>query len=90
MFDVQLLCFEKRAVHEILWKNIAGWGRQQMTIWHMHFVCWIARATNTHSGCVILIAFPLQHCSHECASMFVICTLPLLLQKFRAKFKLQF
>jgi hypothetical protein len=44
---------------------------------------------DTHSGCVILIAFPLQQWLHECASMFVIRTLLLLLQKFRAKFKLQ-
>jgi len=36
-----------------------------MTIWHMHIACWIPRATNTHSGYVILIAFPLQQRFHE-------------------------
>ena len=32
----------------------------------MHIACWIPRATNTHSGCVILT---LQQWSHECPSM---------------------
>jgi hypothetical protein len=27
-------------------------------IWRMCFACWITKATNTHSECVILIAFP--------------------------------
>ena len=50
-------------------KNIVDWGRPQMTIWHMHIACWIQKTTNTHSGCVILIAFPLQQWSHERTSM---------------------
>ena len=28
----------------------------------MHIVCWITKATDTHSECVILIAFPWQQC----------------------------
>jgi len=40
-----------------------------MTIWRMRVVCWIPKATNTHSGCVILIAFPLQQWLQERASM---------------------
>ena len=33
-----------------------------MTIWRMRIAYWIPKATNTHrhTGCVILIAFPLQ------------------------------
>jgi len=37
--------------------------------WHMLLASWIPKATNTHSGCVILIAFSLQEWLHECASM---------------------
>jgi len=48
-----------------MWENIVGPGRLQLTIWQMRIACWIPKATNTHSGCVILIAFPL----HERASM---------------------
>jgi hypothetical protein len=49
-------------------KNTAERGRPQMTIWRMSIACWIPKATNTHTGCVILIAFPLQQL-HERASM---------------------
>jgi len=45
-------------------------GMLQMTIWLMHIACWIHKATNTqHSGCVILIAFPLQQQLRESASV---------------------
>jgi hypothetical protein len=37
-----------------------------MTIWHMRIACWIPRATNTHTSCVILIV---QQWLHECPSM---------------------
>jgi len=40
-----------------------------MTIWRMHIACWIPKATNTHTGCVTLIAFPLQQWLCEGASM---------------------
>ena len=40
-----------------------------MTIWRMRIACWILIATNTHSECVILAAFPLLQWLHECASM---------------------
>jgi hypothetical protein len=30
------------------------------TIWRMRLACWIPKATNTHSECVILIAFQRQ------------------------------
>ena len=31
----------------------------------MRFPCWIPKATNTYSECVILIAFPLQQWLHD-------------------------
>ena len=37
-----------------------------MKIWRTRIVFWILKATNTHSGCVILIAFPLQQFWHKC------------------------
>ena len=40
-----------------------------MTIWRMRIVCWITKATNTHSEYVILITFPLQQWLHERPSM---------------------
>ena len=52
-----------------MWKNIVDRGRPQMTICRMHIACWIPKATNTHSGCIILMAFPLQQWFHERASM---------------------
>jgi hypothetical protein len=48
------------AICEIMWKNIVGLGRPQMTIWLLHITCWISKATNTLSEYVILTAFPLQ------------------------------
>ena len=63
------LFFENRAVYEKMWKNIVQTGRSQMTIWCMCIACWISKATNTHSGCVILTDFPQQQWLHERASM---------------------
>jgi len=40
-----------------------------MTVWRMHIACWIPVATNTHTECVLLIAFPLQQWLHERASL---------------------
>ena len=50
-----------------------------MTILRMHIACWIPKATNTHPGCVILIAFPLQQWLHERVFMLRYSTLPVLL-----------
>ena len=63
-------------VSKIMWKNIVEWGRPQMTIWCMLIACWIPKATNTHSGCVILNAFPLQLWLHEVPLCYVVHTLP--------------
>jgi hypothetical protein len=40
-----------------------------MAIWRMRIASWIPKATNTHSGCVIIIVFPLQQWLCELASM---------------------
>jgi len=42
---------------------IVEWDRPQITIWFMRSVCWITKATNTHSEYVIHIAFPLKSAS---------------------------
>jgi len=60
---------KNHAFYEIMWKNIVEPDMPQMTIWHMCFTCWVLKATNTHSECVILIVFPLQQLLHERASM---------------------
>ena len=44
-------------------------GMPQMTVWRMRNACWIPKATNTHIGYVILIAFLLQQWLCERASM---------------------
>ena len=36
-------------------KNVVEGDRPQMTIWGMRISCWITKATNTHSGCVVSI-----------------------------------
>jgi len=52
------------------------------------FACWIPKATNTHSGCVILITFSLQQWLHEhvsrlldtytaCLVMYAVCKIQL-------------
>jgi hypothetical protein len=40
-----------------------------MTIWRMRIACWIPKATNTHTDCVVIIAFPLQQWLYERASL---------------------
>ena len=49
--------------------NTVELDRPQMAISRMRIACWIPRATNKHSGCVILSAFPLQEWLHEGASL---------------------
>jgi hypothetical protein len=60
---------ENRAVYEIMWKNLVEPSRPQMTVWRMRIACFIHKATNTHTACVILIAFPLQQWLHERSSI---------------------
>jgi len=59
--------------------NIVERGRPQMTIWRMRVACRITKAANTrarahthtdtHTGCVILIAFPQQQWLHGSSSL---------------------
>jgi hypothetical protein len=68
------LFFENRAVYEIAWKNVVELGRPQMAVWRISIEYWIPRATNTHSGCIILIVFPLQQWLHELSTTFLLYT----------------
>jgi len=51
--------FSKIVLCEIMWKIIVGWRRPLLGTW----------ATNTHSSCVMFIAFTLQQWLHKCASL---------------------
>jgi len=57
-------------MHEKRWNNIVEPDRPQMTIRHIRFACWIPKATNTHSECVIILAFPLLQWLPESASTY--------------------
>jgi len=57
--------FENHSVYNIKRKNTVEPGRQQMTIWRMRILCWITKATDTHSRYVILTAFPLKQLLQE-------------------------
>ena len=38
-------------------KYIVEPDRAQITIWRMRIACWISKATDTHSECVMLMEF---------------------------------
>ena len=57
------------AVYETMCRNVVASGRPQTTIWRMSIACWVHKSTNTHSEYVIPIAFPLQQCLDEIASI---------------------
>jgi len=59
---------ENRVLYEIMWKNMVERGRPHMTIWRMGIACCTPKATNTHSGYVIIISFPLQQYLQKWAS----------------------
>jgi len=61
----KLFFSENRAFREIMWKNMEESDRSQMTVRRTRILCWIPKATNTHSDSVIFIAFPLQQWLHE-------------------------
>ena len=50
-------------------ENFVEPDRPQMTKWRLLIARWIAKAANTHSEYVTLIAFPLQQWLQERASM---------------------
>jgi hypothetical protein len=49
--------FENLATYKIIWKNMLGPDRSQLTIRCMRIACWIPMATDTHSEDVIIIVF---------------------------------
>ena len=70
-------------------ENTVEPGRTQVVIWRMRIVCWMPKATNTHSEYVILIAF---HCSNFCTNApqcYVIRMLPDLLFDTRINMELK-
>jgi hypothetical protein len=80
----------------VLWDNVGKYGKAREAtgdniIRHMLVVCWKTKATNTHLEYVILIAFPLQQCLPERASVlgytYIVCFNICLCLKF-LKFKL--
>ena len=50
-----LCSFLHSPVYEIMWKNIVGQGRQEMTIYRMRISRLLPKATNKHSEYVILL-----------------------------------
>jgi len=49
---------ENRTVYEIIWRNVMQPDRPQANvIRRMRIACWITKATDTHSECVIITAF---------------------------------
>ena len=63
---------EANNVNGIMWDNMVEWGRPQTTIWSMRIACQITKATDTHSECEILIAFPRQKWLRECVSFLLL------------------
>ena len=57
----------------------AGQAADNNKIWHMRIVCWMTKATDTHSEYVILIAFPRRHWLREHASVLYTYTASLVL-----------
>ena len=52
-----IFLFESHVVMR-MWKNTTQSTRTQMTVRRVRIAGWIPKTTNTHSECVILIAFP--------------------------------
>ena len=70
-FYIQYFFFRKSCR---LWDNVEKYGRGRQptddsVTRHMRIACWLTKATDTHSECVILIAFPWQQWSRERDSM---------------------
>jgi hypothetical protein len=72
--------FLQKSCH--LWDNVekcstAGQSTDDNIIWRMRIACWITKATETHTGFVILIAFLLKQWLHERVSvlwyMYLVC-----------------
>jgi len=82
-FETYIVCsiiFFYFDFYEIICKDIVERDGPQMTIWRIRIACWISKAKNTHSSCVILIVFPLQQWLHESASLLRYITLTVLFE----------
>jgi len=55
---ISITLFKNHVVYESMWKNRAGQHTNKNKTGRI--VCWVIKATNTHSGCVILSACPRQ------------------------------
>jgi len=51
-----------------MWENVER-GRPQVTVWSMRGACRVTKATDTHTECVIITAFPLQQWLHAHTSI---------------------
>ena len=60
---------ENLAIYEIMRKYTGEPNTSLMKLRRMRIACWIPKASNTRSEYVIFIAFPLQQCLHEQASI---------------------
>ena len=69
LYSITYFFFEKRVILCDNVEKLCRAGRQQMTIWCLRIACREPKTTNTHSGCVKRIAFPLQQRLHERASI---------------------
>jgi hypothetical protein len=47
-----LKIFENFVIYDLMVKNTAERGRQQMTTWNIRIACWIPKATITHNQVV--------------------------------------
>ena len=65
----KIFFFENRAVCDNVEKYYRQ-GQATVRIWLMRIACWMPKSTkSTHSGCVIIIAYPPQQWLHELTSM---------------------
>ena len=54
--------FENRTIYKIMCKNMVRAGQATITVWNMRIACWIPKARNKHSECVILFFY----CNNGC------------------------
>jgi hypothetical protein len=66
---------ENRAVNEIMWKNMEGPDRPQMTIWRMRIAFCIPKVTKSHSEHVIFITFHYTNVCTNAPQWYVLFTL---------------
>ena len=70
-------------------KNTVEPDRTEMTIWGVFFVCWITKATDTHSEHVILTDFTLKQRLHKRALMLRFTCIDRLVYNFKCNFSLE-